>query len=245
MLQVLEDAAASVAVPLLRGGEPFVADANTVRWSLRDETGAPMAGYQNQLPASQADTIIIVDVPGAANAIPVDKRFAKRTVIVTGKIGGVEFITRSTYRVTPFLNHSVTPDAVRAFIGVSSGELPDDDIDLAKAYYEIEARVTDTVLEAALASGTVSEGIANDAIKAQAVLSALPGMRARLAKREEDGTLKLERFPVDLDMIRDDAMRLIAKADLLVPASDDTSPAPTLFVLAGPATDAITGDEPT
>jgi hypothetical protein len=129
---------------------------------------------------------------------------------------------------------------VRAFIGTDIGELPDAEIDLVAAYYDLTTLVGVTTLATALSSGTELEIRSNDAIKAIAVLRALPGVRQRMLKRAEDGTLKSERFTIDFDRLAADAAALIARAVNEVGGVDAV--APVIFVLAGPATDPVTGE---
>jgi hypothetical protein len=61
-----------------------------------------------------------------------------------------------------------------------------------------------------------------------------------MLKRAEDGTLKSERFTIDFDRLAADAAALIARAVNEVGGVDAV--APVIFVLAGPATDPVTGE---
>ena len=240
MLTFITGEDVTVAVPLQRDGEPFLADENSVTWSLRDHTGAiALAG---QIPLDATDTSITVLIPAAENTILAGRRFEKRFLIVKGTVEAQDFQIQVPYRITPWLNHTVTTDAVRAFIGTfAQGELPDGDIDLMSAYYDIADVVGDDVLEVALGSGGQVETTANDAIKAAAVLRVLPGMQARLSKREEDGVMKVERFPVDLDKIAAEARSIITRAVRLVSGVDDTATPPSLIVLTQPTPELFPG----
>lgn len=230
-----------IAVPLARDGEPFLADANSVTWSLRGHDGLLDAARTNVAYAGVNDTTLLIAVPAAANAMTIGRLFEKRTVVVRGLRDGEPFIAAAQYRLAPWLNHSVTTDLVRAFIGTDAGELPDADIDLVAAYYDLATLVGVDTLATTLSSGTELEIRANDAIKGIAVLRVLPGVRQRMLKRAEDGTLKSERFAIDFDKLAADAAALVTRAGIEVGGIDDTAVAPIIFILAGPTTDPVTG----
>lgn len=222
-----------IAVPLTRDGEPFLADDGSVTWSLRDHTGALMSGMTNvSLPSS--DTTLLVEVPAAANEIAPGRQFEKRSISIKGLAEGQPFVAGAQYRITPWLNHSVTTSQIWAFIGTDAGELPEADIDITGAYFSLAEMVGETQLVEALSSGSKLEQRANDAIKGMAVLRVLPGVRQRLLKRAEDGTLKAERFAIDFNQLAADATALVTLAVREVGGLDDNVTAPTLFVLATP-----------
>lgn len=229
-----------IAVPLARDGEPFLADTGSVTWSLRRHDGTLDPARTNVAFTNLSDTTLLIPVPLAANAIDSGRLFEKRTVVVRGLRGGQPFTATTQYRLAPWLNHSVTPDLVRAFIGTDLGELPDAEIDLVAAYYDLSTLIDADTLATALSSGTELEIRSNDAIKGLAVLRALPGVRQRMLKRAEDGTLKSERFTIDFDRLAADAAALVSRAVTEVGGVEAVDP--VLFILAGPATDLITGE---
>lgn len=242
MLTFVQGEDLTITVPLTRDGEPFVADAGSVRWSLRDHTGQTV--LTNQTLPDTEDTALRIPVAASNNNISGVRQFEKRSITVRGTVDDEAFVLGVQYRLTAWLNHSVSCDAVRAFIGTDAGELPDSEIDLVAAYFEIQDVIGETALTEALDSGLRLEQIANDAIKARAVLAVLPGMQARMSKREEDGTMKVERFAIDFDKLAAEAQRLIRLAAREVGLIDDAATVPTLFVLAGRTVDEVTGDAP-
>jgi len=239
MLTYITGEPALVAVPLARDGEPFLADDGSLSWVVRDHEGLIIPGQGGALDA--ADTQVLVSVPALVNTIAAGRQFEKRFLTVNGTSAAVPFRITIPYRVSEWLNHTVSEDAVRAFIGTDSGELPDVEIDLPAAYYEISTLVGGVNLKNALNDGGNLERLANNAIKGQAVLNALPGMQARMSKREEDGVMKVERFQIDFDAIALAAKRLIAAAIRDVGLIDDNASAPTLFMLTTPTPDPVTG----
>jgi hypothetical protein len=77
------------------------------------------------------------------------------------------------YRLVPFLNLEIGPENVRNFVGVNPRELPDDEIDLTRAYFDIETQVTQPVLELMLAGAPAERKSANNAILATVVIECI------------------------------------------------------------------------
>lgn len=229
-----------VAVPLTRDGEPFLADAGA-KWTLRDHAGLPMPAYTDQVVADVSDTTLVLNVPALAQTIDSSRLFEKRFLVVSGTTDGTPFETTLVYRIIAWLNYSVTVDDVRSFIGIDAGELGDNDIDLVAAYMELAATAGKDTLATALSAGTRVEELANKAIKGLAVLACLPGLRQRISKKAEDGSMKVERFTVDFDRLEADARKLVMDGTIALGTPEDTLTAPTLFVLVTPTTDVITG----
>lgn len=227
---------ATIAVPLTRGGEPFVPDAGTTTWSLRGNNGVeviPSSNYTGPL-----DSTLLISVPAEHN----DTATAwveKRTILVQGTVDGVSFQARETYRITRFLNHACQPADVRGFIGISEGELPDTEVDLPSAYMDVAGALGVETLAQALAGDAAPEQTANRAIVAQAVINLLPSLPARISKAESDGTSKVERFQIDLGELERRANDLLEKS-LRALSSDGSSITPTLVAVSS-RTDPLTG----
>lgn len=144
------------------------------------------------------------------------------------------------YRLTGFLNLGVTASDVRKYAGLTAGELPDADIDLVTAFFNVADLSSTETLELALAGDEKKERAANQAVLCQALLDVLPGLQLRIAKSETDGSLETERFDVDLDKLEKRAMRDLAKAVSTVSgATISTADARLVF---GQRTDPLTGN---
>lgn len=222
-----------ITVPLTRDGEPFVGDAG-MTWSLRDQDGLLMPAYTDQ-PIISTDSSVKITIPALANTISAPSVFEQRSLIIKGEVGGVPFQIIRVYRITPWLNIGVIEDDIRGFIGIDAGELPDQDIDIVAAYLKLASIYAG--LPAALVSGTQDQQRANAAIKGQTVLDLLPSLPARVSKKADDGSAKVERFTIDFNQLALDAGRLVQ--DVIV-VTDDLS-GPVLAVLSGPAVDPVTG----
>ena len=124
---------------------------------------------------------------------------------------------------------------------MGADELPDAEIDLAGAYLSLAYDLEDfTALDTALSAGDASELLTNSAIVALAVLAALPALRLRVLKKENDGARALERFEIDFDRIEADAGRAVLEAKKVLRGVVDSNTGPTLFILTTPS-DPVTG----
>lgn len=231
---------ADVALPIqfAHNGEPFVPDEGSVRWQLRGHAGQVISPEVTLL--GVIDTVAEITVPAADNTLAADARREKRTALVTGRRGGFPFTLRVQYLLTGFLNTTIGPDDVRIFTGLDSNTLPDAEIDVTAAFFDVADAVTYDTLDAALGSTDgARERSANRAILAQAVLNLMPSMAARISKAESDGTTSIERFPVDL-------LALEARAnDMLTGALNTLAPVATAvertLIAVTPRTDPLTG----
>jgi hypothetical protein len=223
-----------LSIPLLQGGEPVVPDGNAVQWELRGQDGSILSPKTTQ---ASPNTSLLVTVTASHNAIT--QPFEKRTVGVYWTNSGFPMVNRVSYRLTAFLNHTITEDDVRNFVGLEADALPDEDIDVVQAYFDCSALLGDaSLLPAALIAGGDNERAANRAIQAQTVLNLMPSLQARFLAREADGQRQIENLPIDL-------------ADLELRASDQLTRAinqvgsrsytPPKFITAGVMTDVITG----
>lgn len=211
----------TVAVPLTRGGDPFVPDGNTVTVTVRGHDGAILSSAgQNGV----TDSTLLVLVAAAQNAIA--KTVEKRTLIVEGMAGGLPFSIRTNYLLTAFLNYIVEPSDVRTFLGVDEGELPDAEIDLDKAYLHLAPLVDLDTLNAAFVTDPVE---ANDAVLAQAVIDLMPSLQARISMMDTDGTSKAQRFPLDLAALEGQARDLRAKSIIAITSPPAVTPSLVAF----------------
>lgn len=237
MRSYLEDTIAAVLVLFRDGGEPFIPDSGSASWSLRDHEGSVVLSGQ-AISLGITDTQTLVQVPAIQNTITSPREFEKRMLIVTAMRNGAPWEARVPYRLTPWLNHSVTINVVRSLAGLTTQELPEDDVDIYAAYKWLEAKLTPTTLEEALASGTKNETDANKAIASKALLEALPAVSMRMLKRKADGSIEAERFEQDLNALRESLQKNID--DAMTNIGNVVEAGSALFSFGNP-TDVITG----
>lgn len=237
MRSILEDTIAAIPVRFTDGNEPFVPVSGSAKWALRGHDGALLLTNQ-AISLGSLDVETLIQVPADQQTIDAAREFDKRTLIVTALRGVSPWELRVSYRVTPWINHTVTIDTVRGLAGLSSDELTPDDIDIYAAYKWLEDKIQTSVLETALASGTKDEIDANLAIASYTLLQALPAVANRLMKRRADGSMEAERFQADMPALRD---KLQANIDAVVAnLSNVVDDSPVLFSFGTP-TDVITG----
>lgn len=231
-----QDATLRVAFEL--DGQPVVPDVGSVMYTVRGNSGAAVSGLTDVPVTTQSDTTaVVITVAGLNNTLV--KRTERRTVVIRFAVGGQLYYLTRRYRVVPWLNHAVEPWAVRSFVGVNRQELGDSEIDLVHAYLEVEAVVGQTTFDTALAAGGLTSDKANLAIKYRAVLDVLPSLQLKVAKAEDNGTMKFQR----LDKIDFRSLHLEAAGrlgELLTELSGRDSGSFVLGILSAPV-DPITG----
>lgn len=208
MQTYLADDDVTLRVPLRVNGEPVVPDTNSVTFTVRDNAGQVVINKEPVVMGVASSEASVV-VPANHNALS-GATFGNRTVLVEFTKSGRPMRTQLVYRLTAWLNTSVDVDAVRNFIGVDRGELPDDAIDIVDAYLDVELVVGATQLAAALASAGQTQRAANNLILAQAVLKQLPGLPMRLSQSESNGVFSATRAKIDFDKLADAANGLYA-----------------------------------
>lgn len=185
---------ASVFVQFTQNGQPIVPDLGSVTYTLYGQNGTPVLSDQPvAIPAGATSITIITPPEHDVRTL----KYEKRTVVVRWLKGAAPYTQRVVYKLYPFLNHTVTEDEVRSFLGVSKAELEDHEIDLLESYRWVENKVTEAALENALESGGDIEYKANKSILYVACLSVIPSLKLRLAKARSDGPLSWTRFDVE------------------------------------------------
>ena len=239
-MDVVVSTSAALLINLTVAGLPVAPDVGSVAYSVLDQAGTQLAGLVDLPITTSASTYQVpVIVPGSANTIGAGRRFERRKVVVKFQTNGQEVHASRTYRVVPALPHAVTPQSVRAFIGIEAHELPDDDIDIFGAYLAVEEDVTEAALTAALISGTAQEFAANTLVEMRTVMNVLPSAKQRMAQSEKNGVKEFSRVDLkELDKLSVEAERRYNEALDKVVVTTETNV--TLF-LTTTNTDAITG----
>jgi len=215
-----------------------------VTYSVLGNTNAPLGGFSNLTvtPPLGALSLLIV-VPGTANtcALPL---FENRTVVWSylsnhGIVQGSE-----RYRVEKPLPFVVSADGVRAKLGIEDHELADRDIDLVLAYAKLASKYDDGVLDSYATGGDLRSLLVINAIEALAALDVLPSLQLAVAKAEDSGTNKYQRFTsIDWDALAAGLAQHVMAVDEIVGVSDDDVAGITLMYKAGRTNDPFTGSE--
>jgi hypothetical protein len=222
-------------IEIIVGGVPAQPDDGTVTFSVRDQSGQIIAGLDHQ-PLTVPGTTASISVPAGANQIAgeTESRFVTLSYIA----GGQSRQQRAAYSLHPFLPIEASEDTVRGLLGVSADELPDDDIELVPAYYDLLADNGDAFSNAFTTTGQRRQQ-ANRALALRAALDALPSLQLRVFQARQYENATFSRFAtVNFAQLRDD---LTAQMKTALNGVNSTTSItyPTLLVIAVP-TDPVT-----
>lgn len=194
----------NIVLPFLvdgpNGPDYVVPDAGSVSYTVRGHTGQPIAGATNvSVPTDADDTQVSVNIGFPINNKT--RQFERRSVeyrwVVAGRAYGREF----SFFLTDRLIFDATPAEVRERLGVNASELPDHEVDLVAAYYQLGAQIGATTLADKLAEGTYETIKANRALVLVEALRLLPSLRLRAAKAETSGSEGFTRYDIDWDAL--------------------------------------------
>lgn len=161
-----------------------------------------------------------------------------RYLLVSFVAGGKQYLRTIAYQLGTFVPMTASKDKVRALIGLDGSELPDDDLDLHEAYFELADEYETDFTDAFTAVGTKNR-LANQAVALKAALNVIQSvpLRTKIQVRTENTTvarsdkIDFERLAAALENKLHSTLQ-----DLIVTSVVNTA----LFELSTP-TDAITG----
>jgi hypothetical protein len=218
---------------------------SSASYSVRDNAGAVLAGLSDvAISLGATDTQATITVAADKNTVANGLMFENRTV--TGKFTheGNIYPFRYSYRVLPFLNHTVTPDDVRSVLGVLKHEISDDeDIDLTASYYLVQERVGASALTTALAAGDLTTQYANWAIMYRAAMDLVSSLQLRAAVAQGDDNITFERFAkIDWQALWDSLNETYEGSIWsMIPVADRPLVVQPLALVVSAPTDVITG----
>lgn len=216
------DQNASITVNFLVDGNLVPADANSVTYTVRNNSGGILT-QDASIPNLAGDTQAILTIPAAQNTIADGLDFERRFVTLRFTHDGSSYEQQISYRVIPFIPSSATAQDVRNKLGLSSVELSDDDVDLVAAYFELRNKMTAGTLQTALTSGTVNARHAEEAIVISAAIQVLPSLQLRaLQAKESDGSAARRFSELDIRQIRSDLTRRRSELVSLMIGQEDT-----------------------
>lgn len=215
-----------------------VPDGNVV-WTLRDEAGTTTdTGTITPAVGSVSTTVL---VPANKNTLGTGIFIGYRDLSWTFSVAGQQVNNEIRYSLEARTPWGASGDGVRRKLGVEKHELPDEEVSLITAYYDLVMLMGDPDLSVYVPTPRERLRLGN-AIEAIAAMTALPTLQVRLASKESSGTDTFQRQKVDWELLALGLRDLIHDGILVVdPAFDPTGGFGALLVLARPATDAITG----
>lgn len=231
----LSNKACTVFVEFKKDGEFVLPDAGSVKLTVRSNSGALLVNATAVPdPSSTVTTVVISQANNTITAGTTESRY----VLVEFTSGTQPLTFETKYKLTDFLPITAEPQNVRGHLGVRYGELPDSDIDLYEAYYNL-LRSNSTLATALVTTDTRAMN-ANRAIAIACALDLIPSMSTRAAKQDSLNNATLLRQTIDWDAIQLKLQGELAEALAgLSLAVVTTFSVPTMFAVVTP-TDVIT-----
>ncbi|RQR63891.1 hypothetical protein DIE18_07095 [Burkholderia sp. Bp9125] len=229
-------------VELMAGGVQAQPDAGSVTYTVRDQSGAVLAGLDHaalDVPGTTAQILL----PAHVNGITAGNDTETRFVFLAFKTSGQSRQQQVAYGLHPFIPMSADADAVRGLMGVSVDELPDEAIDLIPAYYSLRADYGTDFTNALVVGDSRTRSAANRALAARAAIDALPSFQLRLVQSKQVENSNFSRWDwVDLDKLKEDLTTQLGAslAQLSDTLARTVAVTPTIFVVSSP-TDPVTG----
>lgn len=214
-------------------GEIVVATSLDV--TLIHKDGSEVALPQSFLPGTDFN----IQVDAAHLSLADGARYEPHTLLVQfGTDRGLrEF--QVFFMVSERLPIVVTPHDVRSLLGLTGSELPDADIDLPLAYFDL-LDTYGSELDDVFAQSGFQFLAANHAVVARAALMVIPSLKLRIAQTQKAEDQTFTRFAgTDLELLQAEIQRNLT--EYLDQALKREATPPT-FLLFGTPTDAITGE---
>lgn len=238
MIYATAGEASTFLVPFLVDGEFVTPDDGSVTYTVRGNDGAALSGL-SAVAVSVSTTEVPITVSALANAKDAGKDFENRFIIVDFEADGYPHQAKLVYTLVDWMIFTTSGDDVRALIGASSSELPDQDIDLVSAYFKVRSTLGSSVLTEALSAGNATTRSANRAIACTAALEALPSLQLRVPQSDGDGMVKFTRFSgVDWRQLTGEISAKLATALSEITGVSESTP---VFGVVATSTDVITG----
>jgi hypothetical protein len=219
---------------------PSGAPDGNLSWTLLGPDGTLLTSGSINTPDNAVSEQIVV--PGQYNTLPAGELTSYRDLTWTYSKGGAIINGEERYTLQGRVPYGATPQGVRNKLGVDPHDLPDDEIDLVKAYYDYGVLVARTAFPDVITVPQQDIRI-RDAIEALAALVLVPSMQVRIASKESSGTDTFQRQKIDWALLADNLNAIVVGGALILdPAFDETAGFGAVFILASPTTDAITAE---
>lgn len=228
---------ASVLINFQVGDDLVIPDAGSVKVTVRDNAGTPLAGFNKNLVDADS-TSVLITIPGANNTIAAGKVYENRFIVAYFTYKGMPFQAPAFYGIYPFVPLTVTPADARRHTGFSYEELPDDAVDIKAAYINLAINLG-TDFTNALTSGTEKQLAANNLVALRAALDMAHSFQMRMALTEQSQNNTFTRHDhTDVQKLIDD---LAAKLDEQIFTFSSGSATTQVFFMTVQPTDVITG----
>ena len=183
------------------------------------------------------------NIPAQYNSLE-SELFDSRIVEISYLYHGKPQLIRDSYRITDFYYFTARPKDVRDYIGLNTGELPDEDIDLNDIYFQLVKKLGYDFTSALETSGIPSIR-ANRLIVLKGVVQVMPSARLRVNQEENDGSSKFLRYlnKIDWDGLLANALAEIEELENNLTGDETVSLSEYNPFYLGAVKDAITGED--
>lgn len=236
MLYRTADRATTLAFDLVVDGD-FVVPDGDVTFEVQDAAGTSLeTGTVIPLPGQNR---ISVPISAATNLVtPPDRPY--RAVMITYDVNGQERSQVEVYRLTPWALIPISMDEVRGVLSLSSSELPDRDIDLTHAYFDLQDR-TGLSIPTVLAADAAQATAICQALRYHAALQVIDTLELRALHKEQGDNIAISRFAkIDFDALRA-RIRAAYKAALDEVLPSDPNVDYSFSITVRPSPDPVTG----
>lgn len=207
-------------------------------YSVRNNGGDIVGGLEDQtISLSDSQTSIDILIPSTVQTISQD--YELRYVDLEFVYNGITYQFGDFYNVRESIYIPVKPQDVRQIFSASTSEIPDERIDIQKAYLDVQTDAG-TSIEAILTGGNSQLPSLIEAIKYRAAIDIAISIETAILQSEQSDNTIYSRFAsIDYTQFRIDLQGRYATA-LRVIVGQDTPTTPSLFVTFTD-TDAVTG----
>lgn len=216
----------------------MIPDAGSVTLSIRDHSGALLAGWDKAPVVDTLSTQVNITLPADVFLIDVADTYQARYLTLDFLVATKPHSSETILRVGRWLPLQIDGNAVRALIGLEYEELPDESMDIRTAYYELAAEHGTAFSDAFVSTGPTSFG-ANRAVGFKILLNAFASLPQRILQSEKDEYAQWVRNKTDFADLRE-ALEAALSESLADISSTLGSVLPTVFAVTDP-TDPITG----
>lgn len=208
-----------------------------IAWNLRGPDGLIITS--GTIPAAANAVSANIRIPASFNALLPGLMTGYRDLEWTYDTAGSIVNGEHRYVIEARVPFGASTSGVRTKLGIDDiVDLPDTEISMVSAYTSFVSNLDEDLV----AGIDPSNSTVRDAIEATAALAILPSLTVRLAKKEDSGTSSFQRQDIDWDALAGSLGSLVIAGYTAVdPLYDETEGFGVLFMLASPATDAITG----
>lgn len=211
-----------------------------IAWTLKDETGAAIANGTVTPPSGAVS--VELEIPAIHNTLASGVYSGYRDLSWSYEVSGVTIQDVVRYSIEALAPWGASMDGVRRKLGLASDELPDSEISLIGAYYQLLTSVGDPDVSSLVPTPSQAYRL-RDAVEAMAGLMVLPSLQLRAAQKQSSGTDTWQRFKVDWELLEARLSGYIAEGALIIePTFLPFATSGSLLVLARPASDPLTGD---